>query len=129
MENTPAARAFTGLAWLFLGVPTNEELLYASDWQAIRKSHPERFRLDCALSREQTNAAGGRMYVQNRAEEHAEEIFTRMSVGAHLYCCGLKEMMPGVVTVMERVCGRKGLVWAELLKSWKERGQWHVEVY
>jgi len=31
--------------------------------------------------------------------------------------------------MLERVSGDKGLVWEEKLKEWKEKGQWHVEVY
>lgn len=66
VEDTPAAKAFKGLAWLFLGVPTTQSLLYDEDWQGIRASHPQQFRLDYALSREQTNKKGDKMYIQDK---------------------------------------------------------------
>lgn len=44
--------------------------------QSIAKSHPETFRLDYALSREQKNRKGGKMYIQDKMEEYADEIFT-----------------------------------------------------
>lgn len=37
--------------------------------------------------------------------------------------------MPGILSMLEGVCQKKGLVWADTLKGWKEAGQWHVEVY
>lgn len=53
------------------------------------------FRLDYALSREQTNKRGGKMYIQDKVEEYADEVFDLLDNGAHIYFCGLKGMMPG----------------------------------
>ena len=127
--NTPAAQAYSGLAWLFLGVPTTSGLLYADDWSAISERNPEHFRVSYAISREQSKADGGKMYVQDRMAEHAEEIFARMDAGAHMYFCGLKGMMPGILEMLERVASSKGLEWEPTLARWKENHQWHVEVY
>jgi ferredoxin--NADP+ reductase len=129
VENTPAAKAFKGLAWLFLGVANKDALLYDADWQAIKGKYPDNFRLDYALSREQKNKSGGKMYIQDKVEEYSDEIFSRMEKGAHIYFCGLKGMMPGIIEMLEKVSTAKGLVWADTLKHWKEQGQWHVEVY
>jgi len=129
VEDTPAAAAFTGLAWLFLGVPSTDGLLYGADWQDIKARHPERFRVEYALSREQTNSSGGKMYIQDRLRQHADEIFTRLAGGAHIYFCGLRGMMPGILGMFEAVCEKNGVVWADVLKGWKEKGLWHVEVY
>jgi len=129
VEQTPAAAAFKGVAWLFLGVANTDALLYDEDWQKIKEKYPENFRLDYALSREQTNKAGGKMYIQDKVEEYSDEIFDRMNKGAHMYFCGLKGMMPGILTMLEGVATKKGLVWADVLKGWKTAGQWHVEVY
>lgn len=129
IEDTPAARNFKGLAWLFLGVANTDSLLYDEDWQKIKAKYPEKFRLDYALSREQNNKKGGKMYIQDKVEEYADEIFERMEKGAHIYFCGLKGMMPGILEMLEGVATKKGLVWADKLKHWKEEGQWHVEVY
>jgi len=128
-EDTPAARNYQGLAWLFLGVAGSDNLLYDADWQLIKQKKPDNFRVDYALSREQTNRAGGKMYIQDRVEEYADEIFDRMDKGAHMYFCGLKGMMPGILEMFEKVCTKKGITWSEKLKHWKEEGQWHVEVY
>jgi len=128
-EKTPAGKAYKGTAWLFLGVANVDALLYDDEWQKVLKEYPNNFKLDYALSREQTNKKGGKMYIQDKVEEYADEIFTRMEGGAHMYFCGLKGMMPGILEMLEGVCAKKGITWAEKLKSWKEAGQWHVEVY
>lgn len=57
-ENNPQSRAYKGLAWLFLGVANTDSLLYDADWQMLLKKHPNNFRLDYALSREQNNNKG-----------------------------------------------------------------------
>merc|ERR1711918_267124 len=128
-EETPAGEAFKGTAWLFQGVANSDALLYDDEWQTVLKEYPDQFKLDYALSREQTNVKGGKMYIQDKMEEYADEVFTKLDTGAHIYFCGLKGMMPGIQEMLERVAGEKGLVWEETLKSWKKAGQWHVEVY
>jgi len=129
VEKTPYAEAYKGLAWLFLGVANTDALLYDDEWQAILKSHPDNFRLDYALSREQTNVDGGKMYIQDKVKEYSDEVFDRMDKGAHIYFCGLKGMMPGITEMLEGVAKAKGLVWEDVQKKWKSNGQWHVEVY
>lgn len=129
VEDTPASKNFKGLAWLFLGVANTDSLLYDEDWQKIKEKFPDKFRLDYALSREQSNKKGGKMYIQDKVEEYSDEIFERMEKGAHIYFCGLKGMMPGILEMLEGVATKKGLVWSDKLKHWKEEGQWHVEVY
>ena len=61
-----------------------------------------RFRVDYALSREQKNKKGGKMYIQDKVEEYADEVFDLLDNGAHIYFCGLKGMMPG--TTMNTPC-------------------------
>jgi len=130
VEPTAASKAYKGLAWLFLGVANADALLYDKDWQEIKAKYPNNFRVDYALSREgPLNKKGGKMYIQDKVEEYAEEVFNRMSKGAHIYFCGLKGMMPGILEMMEGVAKSKGIEWKELLEKWKHEGQWHVEVY
>mmetsp|Transcript_29813 Transcript_29813/g.30242 ORF Transcript_29813/g.30242 Transcript_29813/m.30242 type:complete len:373 (+) Transcript_29813:57-1175(+) len=129
IEKTPAAAAYKGIAWLFLGVANSDALLYDEMWQDIKTRYPNNFKLDYALSREQNNARGGKMYIQDKMEEYADELFERLSNGAHIYFCGLKGMMPGILEMLEGVAKKKNMVWADTLKHWKEEGQWHVEVY
>ena len=98
VEDTPARAAFTGLAWLFLGVANSDALLYDEDWQKVKAEYvgqlqhtptrhhspplttthhhspplaeparyPNNFRVDYALSREQKNKEGGKMYIQDK---------------------------------------------------------------
>jgi len=129
VENTPAANAYKGEAWLFLGVANTDALLYDDEWQSVKQSHPSQFRLDYALSREQSNAKGGKMYIQDKMEEYADEIFNKLSSGAHIYFCGLKGMMPGIQEMLKGVAVKKGLDYDEWLKGLKKEKQWHVEVY
>jgi ferredoxin--NADP+ reductase len=84
VEETPAGKAFKGVAWLFLGVANTDALLYDEDWQKIKEKFPNNFRLDYALSREQTNKKGGKMYIQDKVEEYSDEIFERLEKGAHM---------------------------------------------
>merc|ERR1719198_2548982 len=129
VEKTPFGEAYKGLAWLFLGVANSDALLYDDDWQLVKKEFPENFRVDYALSREAENKKGGKMYIQDKVEEYADEIFDRLDKGAHIYFCGLKGMMPGIQDMLKEVCAAKSLDSDEWLKGLKSKGQWHVEVY
>merc|ERR1711871_1027881 len=129
VEKTPFGEVYSFLRRLFLGVANTDALLYDDEWQEILKSHPDHFRLDYALSREQTNVDGGKMYIQDKVKEYADEVFDRMDKGAHIYFCGLKGMMPGITEMLEGVAKSKGMEWEEVQKKWKKGGQWHVEVY
>jgi len=129
LEDTPYARDFKGLAWLFLGVANSDNLLYDEEWQAILKKAPKNFKLDYAISREQNNSKGGKMYVQDKVEEYADEVFNLLDKGAHIYFCGLKGMMPGIISMLETVAKSKKITWEDKLAELKSKGQWHVEVY
>ena len=129
VEQTPAAEAYKGQAWLFLGVANSDALLYDDEWQEVKAKFPNQFRLDYALSREQTNKSGGKMYIQDKVEEYADEIFSKLEGGAHIYFCGLKGMMPGIQDMIKSVAEKKGLDYEDWLKGLKAKKQWHVEVY
>jgi ferredoxin--NADP+ reductase len=128
-EETPAAAAYKGQAWLFLGVANSDALLYDDEWQEYKKKAPDNFRLDYALSREQSNKDGGKMYIQDKVEEYSDEIFTKLENGAHIYFCGLKGMMPGIEAMLKGVCASKDIDYDEWFKALKKAKQWHVEVY
>lgn len=100
VEDTPAAQAYKGEAWLFLGVANSDALLYDDEFQAVKEKYPDNFRLDYALSREQENKKGGKMYIQDKVEEYADEVFKKLDDGAHIYFCGLK----GTFMMMTPVC-------------------------
>jgi ferredoxin--NADP+ reductase len=128
-EKTPAAKAYKGQAWLFLGVANSDALLYDDEFQDAKSRFPDNFRLDYALSREQENKKGGKMYIQDKVEEYSDEIFDKLNNGAHIYFCGLKGMMPGIQDMLAEVCKAKNLDYEEFIKGLKKKGQWHVEVY
>jgi len=129
VEDTPAGNAYKGQAWLFLGVANSDALLYDDEWQESLAKYPDNFRLDYALSREQQNKSGGKMYIQDKVEEYSDEIFQKLDSGAHIYFCGLKGMMPGIEDMLKKVTESKGLDYAVWLKGLKAKKQWHVEVY
>jgi ferredoxin--NADP+ reductase len=132
----PAERAknphyqFRGLAWLFMGAPKTPNLLYDDDFRRYETEFPENFRYTTAISREQENAKGGRMYIQDRVLEHAEEIFALIeNPKTHVYMCGLRGMEPGIDEAMTAAAAAKGLNWAELRPQLKKAERWHVETY
>ena len=129
LEDTPAADVYQGQAWLFLGVANSDALLYDDEWQEAKAKGGDNFRLDYALSREEMNKKGGKMYIQDKVEEYSDEIFTKLDNGAHIYFCGLKGMMPGIQGMLKGVCESKGVVYEEWIKGLKKSKQWHVEVY
>jgi hypothetical protein len=61
-------------------------------------------------------------------EEYADEVFGLLNDGAHMYFCGLKGMMPGILEMLERVAKEKGLNFEEFVEKLKHNNQWHVEV-
>jgi ferredoxin--NADP+ reductase len=69
------------------------------------------------------------MYIQDKVEEYADEVFEKLENGAHIYFCGLKGMMPGIQDMLQGVAEKKGLDYEEWLKGLKAKKQWHVEVY
>jgi Oxidoreductase NAD-binding domain len=71
------------------------KILYpeVSGVQEIVATYPEQFRVDYALSREMQNKDGGKMYIQNKMEEYADELFDLLDNGAYIYFCGLKGVL------------------------------------
>ena len=121
---------FKGKAWLFMGAPKSANLLYEEDLQRYLENYPDNFKYTKAISREQQNTKGGRMYIQDRVLESANEIFNMIEdEKTHIYLCGLKGMEPGIDEAMTKAAEEKGLNWAELRPKLKKAGRWHVETY
>ena len=121
---------FRGKAWLFMGAPTTANLLYEDDFNRYEREFPENFRYTKAISREQKNANGGRMYIQDRVSENADEIFAMIEdPKTHVYMCGLRGMEPGIDEAMTTAAAAKGLDWSELRPKLKKAERWHVETY
>ncbi len=121
---------FKGKAWLFMGAPKSANLLYEEDLQKYLTDNPYNFKYTKAISREQQNAKGGRMYIQDRVLESANELFNMIEdEKTHIYLCGLKGMEPGIDEAMTKAAEEKGLNWSELRPQLKKAGRWHVETY
>jgi ferredoxin--NADP+ reductase len=121
---------FTGLGWLFLGVPTSSSLLYREEFELMQKKFPKNFRLDFAVSREQKNAKGEKMYIQTRMAEYAEELWELLKKdNTYTYMCGLRGMEKGIDDIMTSLAERDGLVWADYKKQLKKDERWSVETY
>lgn len=56
-------------------------------------------------------------------EEYGDEVFQKLADGAHIYFCGLKGMMPGILNMLEGVAEKKKLNWEKTLKDLKEKGK------
>lgn len=53
-------------------------------------------------------------------------MFDLLNNGAHIYFCGLKGMMPGILEMLEGVCKQKGINFEEWSEKLKHSGQWCV---
>lgn len=121
---------FKGFAWLIFGIPTTANILYKEELEALQKQYPDNFRLTYAISREQTNKEGGRMYIQHRVAEHSEELWKLMKQpNTHTYICGLRGMEPGIEEALGAESTKEGIEWKEYMRQMKKEERWHVETY
>jgi ferredoxin--NADP+ reductase len=121
---------FNGLAWLIFGVALTPNILYKEELEELQAKYPDNFRLTYAISREQKNAAGGKMYIQDRVAEHAAEIWDKLQhEKTHVYICGLKGMEDGIDAALSAEAGKYGKDWKEYQRELKKAGRWHVETY
>lgn len=121
---------FKGLAWLVFGIATTPNILYKEQLEEIQQNYPDNFRLTYAISREQKNSEGGKMYIQHRVAEYAEELWQLMQKpNTHTYICGLKGMEDGIDAALTAEAGKHGIDWSDYQKQMKKEHRWHVETY
>lgn len=121
---------FKGKAWLIFGIPYTANILYKEELEKIAAEYPDNFELTYAISREQTTAEGGKMYVQSRVSEYADTLFELIQKSnTHVYMCGLKGMEPPIAETFTAEAEKRGLNWDEMRKEMKKEHRWHVEVY
>jgi ferredoxin--NADP+ reductase len=121
---------FNGFAWLILGVATTPNILYKEDLEKLQEEFPNNFRLTYAISREQKNSEGGKMYIQHRVAENAEEMWNLIQKEkTHSYICGLKGMEDGIDAALSAQAEKDDLNWSEYQRAMKKAGRWHVETY
>jgi len=121
---------FKGLAWLFFGIPFTANILYRQELEELQRQFPDNFRLTCAISREEKNPEGGKMYIQDRIKEKADDLWPLIQKpNTHTYICGLKGMEDGIDQGMSAAAGKFGVDWSEYQKQLKKEHRWHVEMY
>lgn len=121
---------FNGFAWLIFGIPKTPNILYKEELEKMQQEFPDNFRITYAISREQKNAEGGRMYIQHRVAEHAEEIWNMVQdEKTHTYICGLKGMEDGIDEALSAQAKKAGVEWSDYQKQMKKADRWHVETY
>ncbi|MBE9070267.1 ferredoxin-NADP reductase [Leptolyngbya cf. ectocarpi LEGE 11479] len=129
-EANPDYNNFKGLAWLFFGVPKTPNILYKEELEEMQAKYPDNFRLTYAISREQQNSEGGRMYIQHRIAEHADELWSLIQdEKTHVYICGLRGMEGGIDEALTAAAAKTGADWTEYRKGMKKAHRWHVETY
>jgi len=96
-------QGFEREVWLIFGVPYSTDVLYDDEFRYFADRHPN-FHYITAISREQRDARGGKLYVQHRLEENAERLVPLLQQQETLlYICGLKGMEYGVYPWLYRV--------------------------
>ncbi|MES1025975.1 ferredoxin--NADP reductase [Gloeocapsa sp. BRSZ] len=121
---------FKGFSWLIFGIPTTPNILYKEELEELQQKYPDNFRLTYAISREQKNPQGGRMYIQDRVAEHADELWKMIQQdNTHTYICGLKGMEGGIDEALSAAAAKDGVNWIDYQKQMKKAGRWHVETY
>ena len=121
---------FKGLAWLFFGIPKTPNILYKEQLEEMAEKYPDNFRMDYAISREQKNSEGGKMYIQHKIAEHADKLWELMqNPKTHTYICGLKGMEGGIDEALSAAAGKHDVDWTAFRKQMKKEHRWHVETY
>ena len=121
---------FRGLAWLFFGIPYTANILYKEDLEQLQREFPDNFLLTYAISREQNNPDGGKMYIQDRIKENADQLWQLVQKdNTHTYICGLKGMEGGIDEGMSAAAGKFDVNWSDYQKQLKKGHRWHVETY
>jgi ferredoxin--NADP+ reductase len=128
--NADGSRKFKGLAWLFMGVPYSKSLLYTDEHDDYVKKYPGQFKYDYAISREDKNAEGQKMYIQTKMAEYTEDLWNLIqNEKTHVYMCGLKGMEKGMEECFSASAEKSGTTWKEFSKAMKKGKRYHVEVY
>lgn len=79
------------------------------EFEKMKELAPENFRLDFAVSREQTNEKGEKMYIQTRMAQYASELWELLKKdNTFVYMCGLKGMEKGIDDIMVSLAAKDG---------------------
>jgi ferredoxin--NADP+ reductase len=96
-------QGFEREVWLVFGVPYSTDIMYNEEFLYFAERHPN-FHYVTAISREQLNARGDKLYVQDRLEEHQDTLVPLLEKPDTLfYMCGLKGMEYGIYPWLYRI--------------------------
>ncbi|MEM9343863.1 MAG: assimilatory sulfite reductase (NADPH) flavoprotein subunit [Pseudomonadota bacterium] len=129
LQEREAAEA-EGQNWLFFGNPHfTQDFLYQVELQGYLKSGLLT-KLDVAFSRDQA----GKVYVQDRIRENAEEVWAWLEEGAHLYICGdanrmAKDVHSALLDVVKEQGGHDDEAAAAYLAELKDAKRYQRDVY
>jgi len=118
--------------WLFFGVQTADDLLYADEWREMEKHAG--FHVSYALSRQQKTADGRRLYVQERMRLAGAPLWDWIvKADTQIFICGIKGMEVGIaesLVELAQTYGKPGQNdWPTLQAEMAMQRRWHLEVY
>ena len=125
-----ATRGAKGPNWLFFGDQRKDhDFLYADEWAQYLQTGVLT-RLDTAFSRDQAT----KVYVQDRMQEQAAELWQWLQRGAYFYVCGdAKRMAKDVDAALHKVVAEQGGMTPEAAVAWvkqlKQDGRYQRDVY
>jgi len=123
---------FQGRVFVYLGFKTEKEALYFNPSNAELKNFQPKFPFHCkiALSREQKNTKGERMYVGDLITQDFP-IWENLLHSPNLafYVCGLKGMEQGINSALEGLSNKINLDWLPRKKALEEENRMNIEVY
>lgn len=75
----------------------------------MKEVKPDNLRVDFAVSREQTNEKGEKMYIQTRMAQYDRELWELLKKdNTFVYMCGLKGMEKGIDDIMGTLAAEDG---------------------
>lgn len=117
-----------GPAYLVFGVRTSSALLYHEELQELLKYERDQYLV--AISAEQKNARGGRMYVGDRLPELQDAIWPLLAERKiYVYQCGLKGMEAGVEASLADIATAHGWDWTQIRADLVAQKRWLVDTY
>jgi ferredoxin--NADP+ reductase len=122
---------FNGNAMLFFGIPTSANILYRNELEYLQDLVRTRLTIGYAISREQKNIKGGKMYIQDLIADYSTVLWHLLQRrNTYVYICGLKGMEGGINEALSQAALEDGGAnWTEYQKQLKKAGRWHVETY
>ncbi len=125
-----AAREAPGENWLFFGNPHfTEDFLYQTEWQEFM-ADGVLTKVDLAFSRDQA----GKVYVQHRIAEQANELWNWIQRGAHIYVCGdesrmARDVHQALLDIVQEKGGYSAEEAEEYLVQLRKDGRYQKDVY